>query len=184
MGDFILVYFDSERMIFRDWKDEDLLQFRKMNADTDVMEFFLNTLTHKETDSFFEGIKAEFIREGYGLYAVELKENSEFIGFIGFHKANLNLGFDPFVEIGWRIKKKAWGNGYASEGAKRCLEYGFEQLRFDEVYSFTAIVNTRSKNVMKKIGMTKKMEFEHPRIEKGHVLSRHVLYHVSKNIAK
>jgi ribosomal-protein-alanine N-acetyltransferase len=173
-----IIYFDSERLIFRDWKEEDLSEFRKMNADPIVMEYFTSTLTHDDTDAFVERIKDNMKLLGYGLFAVELKETGAFIGFIGFHKANLNLGFDPFVEIGWRLKKEAWGNGYATEGAKRCLEYGFAQLGFTEVYSFTSTLNTRSESVMKRIGMTKEMTFDHPRIDKGHALCRHVLYHI------
>lgn len=118
-----MIYFDSERLIFRDWKEEDLAEFRKMNADPIVMEYFPSTLTHTETDLFYERIKENMQSVGYGLYAVEVKETGAFIGFIGFHRANLNLGFDPFVEIGWRLKKEAWGMGYATEGAKRCLAY-------------------------------------------------------------
>jgi ribosomal-protein-alanine N-acetyltransferase len=174
-----MIYFESERLIFRDWLPVDLPEFQRMNADPVVMEFFQGILTYEETDVFYEKIKAEIQSEGYGLFAVELKETCEFLGFIGFHKANLNLGFDPFVEIGWRLKKEAWGNGYATEGAKRCMTYGFEQLGFSDVYSFTSIVNTRSERVMRKIGMKRKMVFDHPRIEKNHLLCRHVLYHIS-----
>jgi len=179
-----MIYFDSERLIFRDWKEDDLPEFRKMNADHIVMEYFPSTLTPVETDAFVERIKDDMLLVGYGLFAVELKETGAFIGFIGFHQANLNLGFDPFVEIGWRLKKEAWGMGYATEGAKRCLAYGFEQLEFTDVYSFTSTLNTRSERVMRSIGMTKQMVFDHPRIDKGHVLCKHVLYRISKNALK
>ena len=173
-----MIYFDSERLIFRDWKEEDLSEFRKMNADPIVMEYFPSTLTHSETDAFYVRIKENMQRVGYGLYAVEVKETGAFIGFIGFHQANLNLGFDPFVEIGWRLKKEAWGMGYAQEGAKRCLAYGFENLGFTEVYSFTSTLNARSERVMRSIGMTKQMTFDHPRIDKKDVLCEHVLYRI------
>lgn len=175
-----MIYFDSERLCFRDWKEEDLSEFRKMNADPIVMEYFPSTLTQSETDAFYERIKENMQSVGYGLYAVEVKDTGAFIGFIGFHQANLNLGFDPFVEIGWRLKKEAWGMGYAQEGAKRCLLYGFEQLKFTDVYSFTSALNVRSERVMRSIGMTKHMAFDHPRIDKEHVLCKHVLYRIRK----
>ncbi len=176
-----MIYFESERLIFRDWKDEDLSDFRKMNADPDVMEFFFKPLSTDETDVFVLRIMDELREEGYGLYAVEVKETGGFIGFIGFHKATLHLGLDPMIEIGWRLKKEAWGHGYATEGAKRCLAYGFEKLGFTDVYSFTSVVNIRSERVMQKVGMFKVQVFDHPRIEDGHVLRPHVLYHVTED---
>ena len=177
-----MIYFDSERLIFRDWKQEDLSEFRKMNADPIVMEYFPSILTHSETDAFYARIKENMQSVGYGLYAVEVKETGAFIGFIGLHQANLNLGFDPFVEIGWRLKKEAWGMGYATEGAKRCLAYGFEQLGFTAVYSFTSVLNTRSERVMRSIGMMKQSTFDHPRIDKEDVLCKHVLYRIEKGL--
>src|SRR5699024_12133542 len=65
---------------------------------------------------------------GFGLYAVEEKTNNEFIGFIGFHRATFEADFTPCIEIGWRLKKEAWGKGYATEGAASCLKYGFTVL--------------------------------------------------------
>jgi RimJ/RimL family protein N-acetyltransferase len=80
------------------------------------------------------------------------------------------------VEIGWRLKKEAWGCGYATEAAGECLRHGFEGLGLEKIYSFTAALNTRSENVMKKIGMKSAGEFDHPSIRKGLPLCRHVLY--------
>jgi ribosomal-protein-alanine N-acetyltransferase len=174
-----MIYFESSRLVFRDWKEEDLEGFRNMNHDPQVMEYFCNILSDDETDLVYQRIKAEFKQYGYGLYAVEIKDTNEFIGFIGFHWATLQVEFAPCIEIGWRLKKEAWGNGYATEGAKACLAHGFDRLGFNEVYSFTSKVNTRSENVMKKIGMVKKMEFSHPQIDENSILCKHVLYHIT-----
>lgn len=171
-----MIYFETERLIFRDWKEQDLKEFRIMNNDLMVMKYFPKTLTYQETDLFYGRIQDEFSDSGYGLYAVETKYNNEFIGFIGFHRATFNAAFTPCVEIGWRLKYEAWGNGYATEGAKVCLKYGFDTLGFDTVYSFTAKVNLQSQNVMNKIGMKKVMEFKHPNIIEKSSLCDHVLY--------
>lgn len=174
-----MVYFETSRLIFRDWTEEDLDDFRKMNSDSQVMEHFPNILSNAQTDSLYKKIQDEFKQYGYGLYAVETKDINEFIGFIGFHWANIELEFAPFVEIGWRLKKEAWGKGYATEGAMKCLSHGFNCLGFNEVYSFTSKVNVRSENVMKKIGMSKKLEFNHPNIDHSSILCKHVLYHIT-----
>lgn len=171
-----MICFETERLIFRDWKEQDLIELRMMNKDVRVMKNFPNTLTEQETDAFHNGIQDEFKSLGYGRYAVETKHNSEFIGFIGFHRATFNAAFTPCVEIGWRLKYEAWGKGYATEGAKACLKFGFDTLGFRKVYSFTAKVNLQSENVMKKIAMVKIGEFDHPNVAKDSPLYKHVLY--------
>jgi len=173
---YIMIYIETPRLILRDWKEEDLEHFRKLNSDEEVMKYFPKTLSEEETDSFYNAINKEFKDYNYGLYAVEVKATKEFIGFIGFHRATFEADFTPCVEIGWRLKKDAWGKGYATEGAKACLEYGFTNLNFKEVYSFTAKINRPSQNVMKKIGMHFVKEFNHPKIERNSNLCRHVLY--------
>lgn len=171
-----MIYFETQRLIFRDWKEEDLEGFRMMNKDTEVMEFFPKVLSADESEVFFGRIQDEFKESGYGLYAVETKHNHEFIGYIGFHRATFDADFTPCIEIGWRLKRTAWGHGYATEGAKACLDYGARELNFDQVYSFTANINLRSQNVMTKIGMAKVKEFKHPNVHEDSPLSGHVLY--------
>jgi RimJ/RimL family protein N-acetyltransferase len=140
------------------------------------MKYFPNTLTGDETVAMIQRIRLFTDTHGFGLFAVEKKSNREFLGFTGFAKPSFESHFTPCIEIGWRLKKEAWGNGYATEAANACLDYGFRVLAFDKVFSFTSILNMNSEKVMKKIGMTKIGEFDHPKIEPGHSLSRHVLY--------
>lgn len=175
-----MIYLETSRLLLRDWEEADLEPFSRLNADEQVMRYFPKTLSPEETHGFYQSIVAEFKECGFGLYAVEVKERKEFIGFIGFHRPTFESDFTPCVEIGWRLKKEAWGKGYATEGATACLQLGFNQLGFDEVYSFTATINTPSQNVMTKIGMSYLKLFDHPRVEKDSPLCKHVLYHVGK----
>lgn len=174
-----MIYFETKRLIFRDWMEQDLDEFRRMNQDSRVMEYFVKPLTEEETDQFYHRIQEEFRTYGYGLYAVETRQNKDFIGFIGFHWANFKSEFTPCIEIGWRLKQEAWGNGFATEGAKACLDYGFHTLGLKQIYSFTSKINTPSENVMKKVGMVKVTEFEHPNIIEGNPLRKHVLYSIN-----
>ena len=175
-----MIYFETERLIFRDWQESDIVPFRAMNNDPRVMAFFPNTLSDTETDAFVGRIKDEFKTYGYGLYAAEEKESGAFIGFIGFHWAAFPSAFTPCIEIGWRLKCDAWGKGYATEGAKACLKYGFETLGFREVLSFTSKTNGRSESVMNKIGMRKRAEFDHPNLDDNSDLKAHVLYEITQ----
>lgn len=173
-----MVYFQTERLIFRDWNKPDIIDFIKMNEDSEVMKYFPSKLTSEESVDFLSRIKEEFTRSGYGLYPVELKETGEFIGYIGFHLSTFKSDFTPCVEIGWRLKREYWGRGYATEGALACLEYGFNHLGFEEVYSFTATINIPSENLMRRLGMHYMKNFMHPKVD-DEKLMEHVLYYMN-----
>lgn len=172
--------FESSRLGFRMWKESDREVFAKMNANKEVMRYFPKTLNSKETDDFLNRVQEHFNEYGYGLWAVEIKDTKEFIGFIGFLNATFEAEFTPCTEIGWRLNNKYWNNGYATEGAKACLEYGFNNLNLNSIYSFTAEINQPSENVMRKIGLKKIGEFMHPKVEDGSPLKPHVLYKIEK----
>lgn len=175
-----MIYIETSRLRLRDWQEADFEPFSRMNADEEVMRYFPKALSKEKSDAFAQAIIAEIKEFGFGLYAVEVKEANEFIGFIGFHRATFESDFTPCIEIGWRLKKEAWGRGYATEGAKACLQYGFEELGFDEIFSFTADINEPSKHVMRKIGLQFIKEFDHPRVDKDSSLLKHVLYHIKQ----
>lgn len=168
--------FESKRLGFRRWKDEDKHIFSKMNSDKEVMEFMPKLLNIGESNDFIARIEAHFEKCGFGLWAVEIKERNEFIGFIGFLEATFESDFTPCIEIGWRLSKTSWNRGYATEGAKACLDYGFKVFNLNEVYSFTSSKNMKSIKVMEKIGLEKVKDFMHPNLEEGNPLRPHVLY--------
>jgi len=175
-------FFESERLVFRSWTQEDKDEFRKLNADQEVMKYFPDVLSHEESDLVFDRIRKNMAEKGYGLWAVEIKESGDFIGFIGFNNADFRAFFTPCIEIAWRLKSEAWGKGFATEGAKRCLRFGFENLGLSEVCSFTSVENTRSEKVMKRIGMIKIAEFDHPEVPEDSTLRKHILYRINKSI--
>lgn len=174
-----MMYIETPRLLLRSWKEEDVEVFSKMNRDPQVMKYFLKPLTEEESLAFYNRIKDEFNRCGYGLYAVEKKENGTFIGYTGFHEVSFKLDFVPDVEIGWRIVYEEWKKGYATEAAKACLSYAGECLPFSSIASFTSLVNKASERVMQKIGMQKWGTFPHPLVPDGHPLKEHLLYTVA-----
>lgn len=170
----------TARLGLRKWGDTDYLPFAKMNKDIDVMKYFPKTLTDEETASLIYRIDAHFEKHGFCLFAVEKLATKEFIGFTGFMVPSFESFFTPCIEIGWRIKKEEWNNGYATEAAKACLRYGFETLQFEKIYSFTSAINIKSEKLMQKIGMIKEGEFDHPNIPFDSALCRHVVYKIEK----
>jgi RimJ/RimL family protein N-acetyltransferase len=149
-----------------------------MNADPRVMEFFAAPLSPAESDAMVLRIEAHFARHGFGFFAAELRATGEFIGFTGMSHVPFAAHFTPCVEIGWRLATAYWNQGFATEGARACLRYAFEELALPEVVAFTVPANQRSRRVMEKLGMARDPadDFEHPRLPEGHPLRRHVLY--------
>lgn len=132
-----MIYAETERLILRSWKPEDLSLFADMNKDNRVMRYFLATLSEGETEAFFNRIQDEFNRKGWGLYAVELKSTGDFIGYVVLHEIGFDAGFTPGIEIGWRLAADYHNQGYATEAAKAVLKLA-KGLRIDCLYSFTA----------------------------------------------
>jgi ribosomal-protein-alanine N-acetyltransferase len=142
------------------------------------MEHFPAALSREESDALADRIEAHFNQHGFGAWAVEIPGASRFAGFIGLSVPGFEAHFTPCVEIGWRLSAESWGHGYATEGARAVLEFGFESLGLVEIVSFTVPGNVRSRRVMERIGMSRQPgdDFDHPGLPEGHPLRRHVLY--------
>jgi RimJ/RimL family protein N-acetyltransferase len=175
------VIIETERLNLHTWTNEDTVPFIEMCADRKVMEFLSEPLTPDEAKTTIRRIKDHFKKHGFGLYALEKKDTKSFIGFTGFMIPNFEHYFTPCIEIGWRIKNDEWKQGYATEAAKACLNFGFKKLGFEKVYSFTSIHNLASQRVMQKIGLHNKGRFYHPLLDPNHFLCEHQLYCITKN---
>src|ERR1700722_17951106 len=131
----------TERLLLRQWKEEDREPFYRLNSDPRVMEFFPECLTRAQSDSLFDRIGEHFRKHGVGLFAAELREDQAFIGFVGLAVPTFNAHFTPCVEIGWRLAADYWGRGLAVEGARAAAKYAFEELALDARVSFTVPKN-------------------------------------------
>jgi RimJ/RimL family protein N-acetyltransferase len=159
----------TDRLLLRQWKDSDREPYAALNADPAVMEHFPAMLTRAESDAMIDRLSAGFEQRGFGLWAAEVRETGQFIGFIGLSVPAFEAPFLPGVEIGWRLAKDAWGNGYATEGARAALAYAFGPAALEEVLSFTATTNKPSQRVMERIGMTHDPadDFDDPAVPAG-----------------
>jgi RimJ/RimL family protein N-acetyltransferase len=120
---------------------------------------------------------------GFAYWAVEIPDEAAFIGAIGLTRVRSpGFRFAPAVEIGWRLVRPHWGNGYAVEAARAVLDDGFGRLDLDEIVAFTVPANSRSWRVMQRLGMSHDVtdDFDHPGIPEGHPLRRHVLYRIQR----
>ncbi len=179
-----LIDIQTPRLLLRQWRESDFEPFIRLNADPVVMEYFESVRTPEESLAQIARIMTNIVKYGYGFFAVERKDTGQFIGFTGLTNAPFESWFTPCIEIGWRLSKEHWGQGFASEAAAACLEFGFDKLDAGQIYSFTSIHNSRSEQVMSRIGMQRVGEFDHPNVKKGHFLQRHVLYSIARPTAK
>jgi RimJ/RimL family protein N-acetyltransferase len=171
----------TDRLVLRRWRERDRDAFHALNSDPAVMATIGTVMSRAESDAFMNRIEERFDQHGFGLWCVEV--DGEPIGFTGFMKPWFRDG----VEIGWRLRSEHWGRGYAPEAAWACLRLGFTLparggLGFDEVISFTAATNTKSRRVMEKIGLERDRDgdFDHPGLPQRSELRPHVLYRLAR----
>lgn len=175
------IEFNTPRLALVRWHDRHRAPFAEMNGDPEVMRYFPALLTTEQTNSVVDTWRAQFAEEGWSNWAVELHGTGEFVGFIGLSVPRRQLPCSPCTEIGWRLKRSAWGHGYATEGAKECLRVGFERLGLEEIVSFTTLTNLASIAVMQRIGMTNtNQDFEHPAVPAGNSLRPHCVYKITR----
>ncbi len=170
----------TQRLGLRIWEEEDTLPFIEMNKDPEVMKYFPSIMTDEGSRVMIERMSRFMNEHNYGLFAVEEKSTNTFIGFTGFAIPSFTSFFTPCIEVGWRYKKEAWGKGFATEAARPCLQFGFEQLKMEKIVSFTSALNINSEKVMKRAGMQFVANFDHPLIAKNNPLRPHVLYEINR----
>lgn len=166
----------------RRWREADRGPFAELNGDPETLVFFPSTLSRAESDALVDRIEARFTEYGYGLWALEVRETGQFIGFTGLAPlpADVPGGADGGIEIGWRLVRSAWHHGYATEAARAARDVAFAGVGLAEIWSMTSVLNTPSQAVMRRIGMTEAVRWEHPRIPGGNPLKPHVTYHLAR----
>lgn len=176
-----VIEIDTPRLRMRRWREVDRAPFAAMNADPAVMEYFPALQARAASDASIDAWEAQFDQRGWSNWATERIDTGEFIGFIGLNVPRRVLPFSPCVEVGWRLARDHWGQGFASEAARAALRVGFEQLALAEIVSFTTLANRRSRAVMERIGMTDAhKDFDHPAVPEGHPMRPHCLYRLTR----
>ncbi len=175
---------ETERLVIRNWRDDDAPVFHRINSDERVMEFFPFRRSRAESDETMQRLARRIEEDGYGFTPLEVRATGECIGFCGISPVSgIPTLPDGAIEIGWRLVPEAWGKGYASEAARALLTFGFDTLGFEEIVSFAVAGNRRSTDVMRRLGMRRDPpgDFDHPRVPDTHRhLQRHVLYRLTR----
>ncbi|MFH7767462.1 GNAT family N-acetyltransferase [Acinetobacter sp. BSP-28] len=170
---------ETSRLILRAWKNSDLKPFYALNCNPEVMRYFPDCLTRAQSDALAHRFQGLIETQAWGVWAIELKQTGEFIGFTGLHAQPRQFTFSPCTEIAWRLEQKYWGNGFATEAATACLNFAFDSLNLKQIVAFTAAQNIKSQAVMQRLGMQFKDYFNHPALDDSSPLQRHVLYQIA-----
>lgn len=173
----------TPRLILRPVAENDFEAMYEMGQDPRVMEFLGPLQTKEEVHRFIKKIQEHQKAYGFSYLAIEHKTSNQFLGLVGLLVPSYPLPFSPCVEIGWRLKFEAWGHGHAFEAAQELMRWGFEEKKLNEIVSFTAVINKRSEELMKRLRMTSdaKENFLHPKVSEGDPLREHVLYRKLKH---
>ena len=168
----------TPRLRLRSWREADRAPFAAMSADAEVMAHLMPMPARERSDAWIDRQCTHQAAHGCCFWAAELRETGVFIGSIGLRYVSYTAHFTPAVEIGWRLARCFWGQGYAPEAAIASLRFGFEALGLNEIMAITTPQNTNSQRVMHKLGMTRDAadDFDHPLAPDGHRLRRCVLY--------
>jgi len=170
----------TPRLILRPWRASDLPLFAEQNADPVVMRSLGGVLTREESDAYVVRAEQHLATNGFCTWAVEAPGVAPFIGAVGLARVEFPAPFTPAVEIAWRLNRRYWGQGYATEAACAAIEDGFARIGLTEIVSFTTCDNAPSRRVMERLGMTRAIEFDHPRLPEGSPLRRHILYRLHR----
>jgi ribosomal-protein-alanine N-acetyltransferase len=168
----------TARVLLRQWKDSDLPAWCAMNADPQVRQHFPSVQSQEEALGEAGRARQALSQRGWGFWAMEIPGRLPFAGVVGLIVPTYEAHFMPAVEIGWRLSREAWGQGYAVEAARAAAGFAFTELALDEIVAITIAANAPSRKVMERLGMRRdeRGDFDHPRVPAGHPMQRHVLY--------
>lgn len=167
-------HIETERVILRDWKHEDLEHFTRINEDPLVMEYYPSRLSEEASAALMGHFQDHIDKKSYGFFAAEDKASGEFIGFAGIAAVPKAMPFSPAVELAWRLDYTFWGKGYAQEIAKALLDYARAEAGLKELVAYCIEDNIRAIPALEAIGFTedKKAAFTHAtkrKSEKAHL---------------
>ena len=175
---------ETPRLILRRWRSSDREPYAAMNADPEVMRYFPAVLSKERSDLSADRIDAGFDLHGHGRWAMERRDTGAFIGFTGVGPMPEGVPGSDGMEIGWRVARAHWRQGFALEAATAALDAAFAPdaaPALQEVNSITAVINEPSRGVMRRLGMRHIDDFAHPVVPEGSPIRAHVRYVLTRD---
>ncbi len=171
----------TPRVLLRQWKESDIEVWCEMNADADVRKYFPKINSREDSLAESDRIRTSIRQRGWGMWALEVPGVHPFAGFVGLNAPGFAAPWQPAVEVGWRLPKFAWDQGYATEAAAAALDFAFTHLRLPQVMAMSVTTNAPSHRVMERLGMAPwpEMNFDHPRVPADWPLKRHIVHRIT-----
>ena len=145
---------ETERLLLRGWRDEDVQPYVRLCADPEVMRFIGDgsTLMREGSGAQVSRFVRHWEEQGFGLWALEERASGTFIGFAGLAYQEDWTEGDHKTEVGWRLDRECWGRGLATEAAKASVAYGLEKVGLERI--IIQPENAASRRVAEKAGLT------------------------------
>lgn len=168
---------ETERLILRDWREEDLDDFHRLGEDPQVMKTLGPLMSREQTAAFITELQRRASRYGHTFWALERKADGRVIGFTGIGRGPMSPILGE-LEIGWRLASDCWGQGYATEAAIASLDWARAHCPDKYLVAITSVGNAGSRAVMERLGMhyVPEKDFDHPKVPEGDPLRPHVVY--------
>lgn len=157
------IFIESDRILLREIMEWDVEDFYELDSDPEVHRYLGNTpITHiDQASATIKDIRGQYNERGIGRLAIIDKRSLEFIGWSGL-KLERNLRPErEYYDIGYRLKQKFWGRGYATEAAELSLKYAFEDRKLEKIGAAAEVDHVVSNHILQKIGMTPSGTFEY-----------------------
>ncbi len=173
---------ETGRLVLRGWRQRDIAPFHAMGQDAEVMLFLGPPTTEADAAGAVERQNALLVEHGHCFWALEAKADGAFLGFCGVKPGPAETPIAGEAEIGWRLARHFWGQGYAREAAEASLAWMWVNTDTPSVAAITATGNTRSRGLMQRLGMTRyaAQDFDHPALPEDDPLRRHVVYRIQR----
>jgi ribosomal-protein-alanine N-acetyltransferase len=142
----------TQRLSLREFELENLDALATILCDRETMRYYPAPFDRADVKDWIERNRARYTKDGFGLWAMILKSTGELIGDCGLVRQSVD-GLDE-IEIGYHVRRDLWGQGFATEAAQACREYGFANLGVDRLISLIRPENLASCRVAEKNGMT------------------------------
>lgn len=173
---------ETDRLLLRAWEERDRAPFAALGQDPEVMATLGPLLSRSESDAMIDRLRGLQEELGHTFWAMERRADGATIGFCGLVRGRLGTPIEGEPEIGWRLARPAWGQGYAREAAEASLAWAWANLPDQSVAAITATINGRSWGLMRRLGMTRDPagDFDHPLVPEGSPLRAHVTYRIAR----
>ncbi len=172
---------ETERLTLRDWREDDWPRFFAGTNTPNVMRWLGGLLDAEGMAATRARVTGCAAANGFCFWAVERKSDGEILGFCGLKRADApGSSVTGAMEIGWRLREDAWGQGYAKEAAAAALDAAFQRFGAEEVVALTVPGNTPSWGLMKRLGMRRREELDYIDTRFGEELNPSIVYSIDR----